>query len=547
MSSRLNGTQKTKNLLGTTRRKRKDEQEEANDLSSEVVNDLEIAHKYACVSSCFSALDLGKTASSTGDFRFAEEENVSTSVITPRIVDYSSSSSEEGEEGPYSVGESIGSSDSSEYESETEWTEASAQVDPNEIIDDDDQIDGGSSRNRNDRKGRQHSKANCGNKSYYYHHYLNQIDASQLQLGEQQQVQFLPKKDDVIELVGNIKSHIIGERVIVVESLSYGSRNKPLGEGNILLLSKNDLVDEDITDSNTGRDGFFPLGEICEVFGPVSRPLYTVQLPSPVCNTNPNDENDTTIQQNVEKNTLNEDPIFTPNSHDDSIKGQSATKNVQEREEDPWSETGVHTLKLCQRRQNNLIPVYFERKRAVWVDTHEVIEQSGRGCDVNEEDEKETVEFSDDEAERQYYASIKQRTQKPQQKQQSLPQTNIANRNSRETKPQFMHNTSFNTNQGRHTTRTNFHSNPHTGSLGILPFQHQHATTFMASFPYSNMIPHPQLYTHYLHATNEMNPPRLITHPNDSPNVSTPNPSDVTPVTSATRKDHEADTVYYHY
>jgi hypothetical protein len=542
----MNGTQKTRNVLGATRKKHKDEQDEANDLSSEVVNDLEIAHKYACVSSCFSALDLGKPASSSGDFRVAEEENFSTSAINPKIVDYSSSSSEEGEEGPYSVGESIGSSDSSEYESETEWTEASAQMDPNEIIDDDEQTDGGSSRNRNDAKDTQHSKTNCVNK--YYHHYLNQIDASQLQLGQQQQVQFLPKKDDIIELVGNIKSHIIGERVIVVESLSYGSRNKPLGEGNVLLLSKNDFVDEDITD--TPRDGYFPLGAICEVFGPVSRPLYTVQLPLPTCNTNPNDENNTTgltIQQNVEKNTPHEDHIFTPYSHDDSNEGLSVTKSLQEIEEDPWSENGLHTLKLNQRRQNNLISVYFERKRAVWVDTHAVIAQSGRGCDVNEEDEKETVEFSDDEAERQYYASVKKRTQKPQQKQQSLHKTNNTNRNSGETKPQFMHNSSFNTNQDRHTIRKNFHPNLHTGTLGILPFQHQRATTFMASFPDSNTISHPHPYTQYRHATNEMNPPRLIAHPKDLPNVSTPNPSDVTPVTSATRKDHEADTVYYHY
>jgi hypothetical protein len=448
MSSKMNGIRKARNVLVATRRKRKDEQKVAIDPSSEVVNDLEIAHKYASVSSCFSALDLGKTASRADDVRFAQVEKISTSVISSRIVDYSSSSEEE-EEGPDSVSQSNGSSDSSDNESDLDWTEALAQMDPEEIMDEDEQIDGGSSRNRKNTKERNPPTAKSGNKTFYYHRYLNQIDATQLQ----PEAQFLPKKDDVIELVGNVKSHIIGERVIVVESLSYGSRDKPLGEGNVLLLSKNDVVDEDITTETSGNsDRFFPLGAICEVFGPVSRPLYTVQLPFPVCKSCSNGEKNTTalmIPQTVDQNTLSEDPILTTDSHNDICnKGQGATASVQEREEDPWSETGLHTLKLFQRRQHNLVPVYCERKRAVWVDTHAIIEQSGRGCDVNEEDEKEAVEFSDDEAERQHYSSLtKQRTQEPQQKHQSLHHTNNANRISSETTPRFMHNSSFNTNQ----------------------------------------------------------------------------------------------------
>lgn len=522
MSSKMNGIRKTRNVLVATRRKRKDEQEVAAIVpSSEVVNDLEIAHKYASVSSCFSALDLGKTASSAVDLK------ISTSVISSKIVDYSSSSEEE-EEGPDSVSQSNGSSGSSDNESDLDWTEELTQMDPEEMIDEDEPIDGGSSRNRNNTKDRNHPKAKCGNKTYYYHHYLNQIDATQLQ----PDAQFLPKKDDVIELVGNVKSHIIGERVIVVESLSYGSRGKPLGEGNVLLLSKTDVVDEDITNDTSGSsDRFFPLGAICEVFGPVSRPLYTVQLPLPVCKPYTNGEKNTTalmIPQTVEENTLTEDPILTPDSHNDICnKGQAATTTVQEREEDPWSETGLHTLKLFQRRQNNLIPVYCERKRAVWVDTHAIIEQSGRGCDVNEEDEKETVEFSDDEAERQHYSSLtKQRTQEPQQKHQSLHHTNNANRISGETTPRFMHNSSFNANPDRRTTRKKNHSNPHTGSLGIS---------------------HLQRYPQYQHVTTGMNPPQLIIQPTDPSHASNPSPIDAIPITSATRSDFEADTVYYQY
>jgi hypothetical protein len=87
------------------------------------------------------------------------------------------------------------------------------------------------------------------------------------------------------------------------------------------------------------------------------------------------------------------------NSHDVS--------NKEEEHEDPWSECGKYTKSLRQKLKNlDKISVFSERKSAIWVDTHAIIQQSGKGCDVNEEEEDE-IEFSDDEAEQRYYSRFK--------------------------------------------------------------------------------------------------------------------------------------------
>lgn len=77
-------------------------------------------------------------------------------------------------------------------------------------------------------------------------------------------------------LAGNIKSHLVQDRTIIVESAPRGGIVAPLDEGSLLVLQL-------ATDPNSAQSNqtLIPLGRIFEVFGPVRKPLYTLRLPPP--------------------------------------------------------------------------------------------------------------------------------------------------------------------------------------------------------------------------------------------------------------------------
>ena len=72
-------------------------------------------------------------------------------------------------------------------------------------------------------------------------------------------------------LAGKIKSHLVQDRTIVVES--QNTAKGPLDEGSLLVIR--------YKDPETSELRLAPLGKVFEVFGPVFRPLYSVRLPAP--------------------------------------------------------------------------------------------------------------------------------------------------------------------------------------------------------------------------------------------------------------------------
>ena len=83
---------------------------------------------------------------------------------------------------------------------------------------------------------------------------------------------------------GKLKNHMVLDRTVVVESIlsspaSYQGTSGPLDEGSLLIIKKSDNIDNE---KNTSKAIWIPLGRIFEVFGPVSQPLYTIRLPSPL-------------------------------------------------------------------------------------------------------------------------------------------------------------------------------------------------------------------------------------------------------------------------
>mmetsp|Transcript_6222 Transcript_6222/g.15397 ORF Transcript_6222/g.15397 Transcript_6222/m.15397 type:complete len:645 (-) Transcript_6222:57-1991(-) len=84
---------------------------------------------------------------------------------------------------------------------------------------------------------------------------------------------------------GNIKNHMVLDRTVVVQSIlrspaSHQGVSGPLDEGSLLVIQ---ISDNDNAKNASGAI-WIPLGRIFEVFGPVSQPLYTIRLPTPLFN-----------------------------------------------------------------------------------------------------------------------------------------------------------------------------------------------------------------------------------------------------------------------
>ena len=197
------------------------------------------------------------------------------------------------------------------------------------------------------------------------------------------------------------------DRTIVVESVAAGG-SAPLDEGSLLVIR----VQNDDNDKETSR--LMPMGKIFEVFGPVSRPLYTIRLPSAKDKPAKKAEKMGTecVERDVDEISLHDDeseeqykndeteehekskesePIDGSASMDGESRVLNTTSSVRNAEvnekndshedddtdSDPWSIKGKYTELL----QSTIgIPVYYIPDITKLLDTGAVIRNSGRGC-----------------------------------------------------------------------------------------------------------------------------------------------------------------------
>lgn len=191
---------------------------------------------------------------------------------------------------------------------------------------------------------------------------------------------------------------MVTDRTIVVQSVATGG-SAPLDEGSLLVLR----VQNEGNDKETTR--LMPLGKVFELFGPVSRPLYTIRLPSAKKQPSKKVEKKTTecVDRDSDEISLNEDePRECGESEEDAPvaenmltegeesvlnevsstsntdeKEQNGSREIKDTESDPWGPKGKYTnlLESTQR-----MPVYYIPDIATLLDTGAVIRNSGRGC-----------------------------------------------------------------------------------------------------------------------------------------------------------------------
>ena len=234
-----------------------------------------------------------------------------------------------------------------------------------------------------------------------------------------------------INVAGHVKTHLVNERTIVVQSKTMDGMkmmsNNPntqqqpllLDEGNLLLLKLNEndenvpKIINDMSNISTDNVRVVALGKILEVFGPVSKPLYTVRLkhsiidekvpssskPEGIHDDFQSDEKDT-------NNTIGEEsdiPSDKPLSIEHKTTPKSNDNTHTETFTDPWAEDGVFTkwLIACPSME-----IYYSADQVKVVDTHTVAMNSKKGCDASNVYDEEVTDihemyFSDDEAERE--------------------------------------------------------------------------------------------------------------------------------------------------
>lgn len=155
-------------------------------------------------------------------------------------------------------------------------------------------------------------------------------------------------------LAGTVKHYMASDRTVVVESNPPvgGSSASPLDEGNLLVLRP------EPKQNSTGEiPKLIPLGRIFEVFGPVSRPLYTIRLPVPPSESK---EREDSV---VETKETEEDP-------------KSSEREAQV-PPDHWGPNGKYSLILAD---TNMVSVYFVQDEAKLLDTKKIMRNSGKGC-----------------------------------------------------------------------------------------------------------------------------------------------------------------------
>ena len=186
---------------------------------------------------------------------------------------------------------------------------------------------------------------------------------------------------------------MVEDRTIVVESVATGG-SAPLDEGSLLVIRVPNENDEKT------KSRLMPLGKVFEVFGPVSRPLYTIRLPStkdkPSATENkPKSEAITDVERDADEISLDDDGGLTENPTENKAKEvKAAPENNDGTEEqddndgghdartiDPWAPNGNCT-KLLESSER--MAVYYIPDITKLLDTGAVIRNSGRGCGMSQ-------------------------------------------------------------------------------------------------------------------------------------------------------------------
>ena len=232
-----------------------------------------------------------------------------------------------------------------------------------------------------------------------------------------------------LRVAGVIRSYLVEQRTVVVDSLipsssqnSIGNTNNtamdnPLDEGSvmaILLTTNNDHRDEvTISASLSEANSVQILGKVVEVFGPVQRPLYVIRLPEPPkveltdrkvkvggnangkqCTKQSGDEieSDTKCstaqidEDTVAHGTKVTDGEITDTDREQALQGptSSSTKcdqrnisDLSTKVEDPWCIGGKVSTVL--RNTPNAI-VYSVIDHSTVINKDQIIKISGKGC-----------------------------------------------------------------------------------------------------------------------------------------------------------------------
>lgn len=223
---------------------------------------------------------------------------------------------------------------------------------------------------------------------------------------------------DRIRLAGHIKFHLQTERTIVVESEPTIASNNPaqfggvpqyhiqqqpmlLDEGSLLLLSikeDDEITSKLVRDMKTeaNKSCVIPLGKILEVFGPVSKPLYTIRLmnSSVKAKTNTQEETDDIKLEEEVSNDVKEEggdsievekEVFEIESSIESsiekpVIDTSSTKVKSESKPkmlDPWAKDGVLSKWI---KSNPRLEVYYTEDQVKMMDTVTIARNSRKGC-----------------------------------------------------------------------------------------------------------------------------------------------------------------------
>jgi hypothetical protein len=243
------------------------------------------------------------------------------------------------------------------------------------------------------------------------------------------------------QIAGHIQHHMIDERTIVILSAQGGVLLK---EGTTLFIQMHDVVtSSDRSETvdptrttetcNSTNSDIIQLGNILEIFGPVSQPLYSIRLPT---RSRPDKGSSKTkevhrkrdIQANISTENEVEDekilvskeirPTTIPllestirsgdsnETEDVDVVGteqqQELTLSPSTDSVDEWANDGKYT-KLLQKC--NKLPVYYSNDPSSTniLDTDCVYRNSGRGCDASnifDEEIDDVQDYSDDEQER---------------------------------------------------------------------------------------------------------------------------------------------------
>lgn len=179
---------------------------------------------------------------------------------------------------------------------------------------------------------------------------------------------------------------MVQDRTIVVESVSNGrSSFAALDEGSLLVIR---------VQGETKKSRLISLGKIFEVFGPVSKPLYTIRLSLPKdekATTKPAAK-DSNVNASIDRDA---DEISLDDGESDEQEEDKAGENTADAspvakdspsvahkdsttdDADPWATDGKYTKLL---KSTERMPVYYISDIAKLLDTGAVIRNSGRGC-----------------------------------------------------------------------------------------------------------------------------------------------------------------------